>query len=492
MSGRSGWAVGTLLTWVLMGCPAAPTTPTDATDPTPTAPATADTGPSTDTWVEGPARLTAEARLNPDYPTVVTVTWVQSWNATVWVEYAIDGGDWQSTPQRQLSYGEHEQLVLGAPFESEVAWRVRSSNEFGDEQTDDALIETGELPSIMPIADVRVHTPASVDAQMAYVLVLVSEGRGASSRGWTMVMDRLGQVVWAHRSPANTNTMHPRLNLAEDSFLIDHSTYFAQFDCGAGSEVVELKIDGSVVRTVDAPGQHHPFTEMPDGTIAYAAYRDCYGSPGDDVVVLARPDGTRQDLFSCADFLDDRGEFGYCGSNTLSHDEARGVFLFSLFTHDSIVELDADKGTPNRWFGHINGAWGFSPASSAFDYQHGGYFTEDGTLLLSTHSDRNPHNFELAVREYSLDPSTSTLRQVWSFGRGEGVLGPAMGEAHRLPGGNTLHNHGTHAVLREITPEGDVVWDVRWEDSANAEDGHLVGRSAPITGSLYDFAPESP
>ena len=55
-----------------------------------------------------------------------------------------------------------------------------------------------------------------------------------------------------------------------------------------------------------------------------------------------------------------------------------------------------------------------------------------------------------------------------------------MGEAHRLPRGNTLHNYGTAARIREVTPEGEVVWDVGFSQ------GSWLGRTTPIA-NLYDL-----
>ncbi len=56
------------------------------------------------------------------------------------------------------------------------------------------------------------------------------------------------------------------------------------------------------------------------------------------------------------------------------------------------------------------------------------------------------------------------------------------GEAVRLPGGNTLHNYGSLARAREVTPEGEVVWDIGWPDSSE------LHRSTPLTlDQLYGF-----
>ena len=52
-----------------------------------------------------------------------------------------------------------------------------------------------------------------------------------------------------------------------------------------------------------------------------------------------------------------------------------------------------------------------------------------------------------------------------------------MGEADYTPGGHILHNYGSRIRMREVTPSGQVVWDIEW--SAN-----MLGRSTPLT-DLY-------
>ena len=87
------------------------------------------------------------------------------------------------------------------------------------------------------------------------------------------------------------------------------------------------------------------------------------------------------------------------------------------------------------------------------------------------------------IREYALDESAEQLAEVWSFGEGEGVYGPTLGEAHRLANGNTLHNYGSYAWLREVTADKEVVWEL---DLGGQE--FSVGRSTFVE-DLYDFVP---
>ncbi|MEZ4234742.1 MAG: hypothetical protein R3F59_00975 [Myxococcota bacterium] len=425
--------------------------------------------------------------LDDDQPSVVRVSWRQDFDTAVHLAYAFDG-EVHTSPVRDLGPGAHEELLLGVPYGTDLTWEIRA----GDDVLAAGAAQTAALPDEVPRASVLLLDAARVDPATPYVLVAVNVGEANATGTWTVLLDRLGRVSWAHRSPQQRNTMHPRVSWGGDAFLVDHSSFFSAFDGGAASRVLALKIDGTEVRSWDTPGQHHAFTDLPDGSLAYAQYQnEDGGHADDDAIVVIDPAGTPSQRFSCATFLAGLGEEGWCGSNTLSYDPQLDVFLFSLFTHDSVVEVDRATGAPNRWFGRIAGSWAFDPPSSQFDYQHGSVYLDDGHLLVSTHvSDTDD---ELVVREYALDDAAQTLRQVWSAGEGLGVVGHQKGEAHRLPGGNTLHNFGTHAVLREYTPEGDVVWDVRWElQQYQGDEAHQIGRSAPVGPDLYAFAPARP
>jgi len=477
-----------------LGCGGAP-----ATEPIDTEPVrTAGTTPSGTVPAGAAALSEVAAWVEPAYPTVVHVGWTQSAAADVHLEFRADDGEWRASPVRSLTEGGHEELILGVPYDAEVTWRLLTENDAGPSGSPDRTIATGPRPASLPVASLLLAQPTGWDSDMDYVLVAVSENERLDARVWTLLIDRQGRTVWAHRSPLLTNTLHPRLSATEDSFLVDHSTFFATFNA-AGGQIVELKIDGSVQRTWLTPGHHHPFTQQPDGSLVYMAYTGASPfAPDDDLLVWVDPDDdVRSILFSCDEFvrglgaLPSNSDFSYCGSNTVSYSASEDAFLVSLFTHDTVVQIDAATGAATRWFGDVPDSWGFEPANTQFWYQHGAVFTPEGTLLVSTHSTPD-FDSDLAVREYRLDASTERLVEVFSAGIGLGIAGHQLGEAHRLASGNTLHNFGTNAVLREYDPDGAVVWDVRWEETQTGGQDRWLGRSAPVTGSLYDFAPPQP
>ena len=254
----------------------------------------------------------------------------------------------------------------------------------------------------------------------------------------------------------------------------DQQTFWPEWDEGAGSRVHRWKIDGTAVETVATPGLHHAFTELADETLVWGA-----ADWETEALVARPPGGLISTLWRCDEFHDLVGSDQVCQSNSLSWHEPSDTFLYSFYTTSTVVEIDHATGESLRWWGHLPGSWEFDPVESAFHWQHGAVFTDEGTLLLSTYSAEMVP--EGVVREYALDADTETLRQVWTFGEGEFLWTVTGGEAHRLPGGNTLHNQGSGGRLREITPDGRVVWDVAFGD-------RLLGRTV-FVDDLYAFSP---
>jgi hypothetical protein len=452
---RIGW-MGAAGLALLCGCPA---------------------GDDGDTTGDGPdevqvADITWE--LDGDLQTLIRVSWDQLADAEAYVEFSVDPGVWLHSPPATAAAGAAEALLLGAPYDVDITFHV--VNDFGDGPltSEQQTAQTGPAPEGLIAPTLLTAVEADWDPTLQYVLVGSSD-----DRGWTTIVDRQARVVWARQTPGLAATLYARPSYDGRDLLIDHNSYWAIFDDGAASQVVRMKIDGTELAVHDTPGLHHPFLELDDGTLVWGAADGL-----NETVEKLLPDGTREQIWDCADFHDATGTVGYCQSNTLFWSEADDTFLFSLYSDETIVEIDHATGETLRWFGHVPGAWSFDPPEAAFHWQHGGHTTEAGTLITSSHVDATSD--ECVVREYELDEASETLVEIWSFGVGLGVEAATMGEVHRLPGGNTLHNYGDGGRLREVLPDGTVVWDIAW-DTGSTTVYHL-GRTTPLD-DLYAFAP---
>jgi hypothetical protein len=430
---------------------------------------TGDSSPSTPFEIQGVA-----ATLHDAYESLVYVTWEQSAAGSAHVTFSFDKDAWQNSPSEEVSEGAQSQLLLGIPYGDTVTYRVVVEVEGEEYTSEEGTIETGEAPSSVPEPTALSGDETLWDEGMTHVLLSMN-GDTSPFDMWVFIFDRQGRVVWAHELPPINISLHPRLSYDETELLIDYNTYWALYDGGERSTIMRMKIDGAEVIEYETPGLHHPFTELADGSIAYGkAVDSVYTGVGMEELVLIDSKGEESTLWRCEDLFEELelSAYAYCQSNTLTYDAVHDHFLFSMYSLDTIIVIDASTGATVRSYGNLDTSWAFDPEESRFWWQHGGYMTEAGTLLTSTKDEENGR--ETVVREYEIDEANESLVQIWSFGEGEGIYGSEMGDAHRLDSGNTLHNYGSAARLREVTSDGQVVWDVNWNNS-------FMGRSAPIT-----------
>jgi hypothetical protein len=415
-------------------------------------------------------------RVDETIGSIVHVCWEQPEQGTANVSYRVAGEDWRPTLVDQHGAGSNGVVLLGLPYDVEVEFEVR---DVAGDTLNEGSIHTEPLPAELPDVEILASDPELQDPDTPYLLTSIDHlGDADTTEGtWAFILDRDGRIVWALETEPFRLTVHPRISADGAAILMDLNSHFGSFDRGVASQVLRVGIDGVEQARWDTPGLHHPFTDRPDGTLAWGAWGE-----GLETLEVLDPEGVQRTLWDCTDFHAARGMPDTpCSSNTLCWSEDRGSFLFSLYTTHTVVEIDGDSGETLRWFGQMPDGWAFEPEDSGFIWQHGAYITAEGTLLASMRA--STASEETVVREYSLDPDAETLTQLWSFGEGQGVFAPELGEAIRLPGGNTLHNYGTDARIREVTPDGELAWDLMFSP------GSWLGRSSPIP-DLYALWPE--
>ena len=298
-------------------------------------------------------------------------------------------------------------------------------------------------------------------------------------------------------------------------FLSDREGYFAwSWDCAPGSMVPEIarsrdgedilynefsqdrsvdtgtiwrvNLRGEVVDSIRTMQAHHTFEELPDGTMAFLAvdvrFTETWGNVVGDRIVELAPDGTTRDVFSTWDWFEvkenDAFNAGFypqghdwTHGDSLFYDEDRDTYLLSFRNIDTVAEVDRSTGTLLQHLGGEDSGYTFLPPGSAFTYPHSVQRLTSGHLLL-TASGEIDGSMQTWASEYAVDESAGTLEEIWTYGRGEGFFAYALGGARRLDNGNTLVNWGTVGLLREVTPRGEVVWEMA------SEMGNYFGRTA--------------
>ena len=438
----------------------------------------------------------ASARLHAQITSVAYVSWTLQESAdSARVEYSFDEGVWLSTPVRDATVGDHEQIVLGVPYGATLQWRIVVEQEGGTVTTEEQSIEVGDLPPTMPSAEVDIFEDEWVDETGNYLFTSVTELDPlfhTDAGFWLVIVDRQGRVVWAMEGPYAVWTFFPKTSRSGEYLLWDESYYWTTFGGAADNgRINQMKLDGEIVHSWAAPNMHHSFDDLAPGTIVW---NNIEGN--DDILYLSVGDEPPERLWSCLDWIFAEGlgieanpAWEECACNALSWNEDRGTVLVSIPGHEIVLELEIDTGEV-LWFADPNRDLGYlvTPENAKWHWQHEPVLLPDGNLLLScgVYDGAPGWTFDhTAAFEYSIDEQAQTLTLDWAYVSEESWAFAYRGGAERLPGGNTLHFYGDVGGARELTPDGDVVWQLRFHRPGGDA---WIGRCRFIE-DLYPFGP---
>jgi hypothetical protein len=466
IDGSTGYDTGAEGLMLVLGLVLACAGKTESGGPTVTPPPTYPTDTGTAPEDSEPAPLTCLAvEVRDDLPLSPIVRWEQAVAGESWVEFEIDGGATLRTPARARGAGAASQVLLGIEADKVVTWRVVLT---GEAPVEGPAVSTLRLPGGLPAPTLLALDAARVDPRSYLITSYL-----AWTAAYSIVLDRDGRIVWVRETPTPLWTLWVLPSRDGTHLLVDAADW-----SGVTSNVTRVALDGSELQTYATPFLHHPFVELPDETIAWGAARGTY----ETLEHVDNAGATRQ-LWSCEDWqVDEAGVDPIrCVSNSLHHDDATGTYYFSFYSLDSVAHIDPAGPSTPRWFGQIEGAYAFDPPESVFDWQHGVHLTDSGTLLVSTRSAPDVRE-ETHGREYVIDDAARTLRLTWSYGEGEGIYASEIGDVRRLPGGNMLINYGSTPRIREVTADGELLWDVVFE---GADEGTVWLGRQHLVDDLY-------
>jgi hypothetical protein len=416
--------------------------------------------------------------VHPQTSTILQVTWTQLQPSdTTWLEFSFaDSAVMASRPQPG-ALGAHRDVVLGVPEKTVVAVRIVNRLSGATYKSAEYQGTTGALPSSFPRPQLLAYEP-SLASPERFMLGAVDGSPGGCGDVfscyylgpfWIYIMDRQGRIVWYWADMSdNASSAYPRV--ARDGAYI-------VIDRGRGGKT------GVVKMTLDR--QYYQFTAIQDLDDALDVTSDgsvLYDTNG-ELFELTKQ-GTTRSIWSCAKYF---GPSFACYSNTVNWVAADDSVLLSFPAPCVVVQVSRKNGTVLGLYGNVGGSYAFSPSPWRLEFPHSPTLTPDGTLLVSAHlpgypdgtaAGPNHHAFE----EFSIDRTARKLTQKWIYSDGP-EWAAAKGFAIRLANGNTLVNYGTGGVIRELTPDQQTVFDVRFpaqDPNANPYFGRMVGNTVYV------------
>ncbi len=436
------------------------TTPTDSV-----------TGDSVDSVPPPPDSLGAlTLTVDPEIVTILHAAFTDPGVTDVWVEYRFDGADWQIAPL----VGPGDAALLGIPAEMAVEARAAARYGATTVYSESATTTTGPLPTELLLPEVLVYDRSLADAA-GYVMIAVDHGDYYAPPYWIEIFDREGRVVWYRETTDGRMTFYPTVARDGTHIWFDESDIFGVLP--GEPQVVRQTLDGRWSDALAIPDLGQGVAEGPDGSFFYERR---FGDPVG--VAQALPDGSFVTIWDCAAWMAGYG-YGHeqCQFNGTNWSEARNTVLASSFYADTIFEVDVATGTVLRQMGQFpaGNPYTFDPPATVFDYQHYPMWLDSGRILVSTPVLGN-YGVQLAG-EYEVDDRTRTVRRVWEYTSTD-RFATQVGEALRLPGGNTVVGYGQDGAVREVTPAGEVAFDAAWPKDVY---GYRVVGHASFIPDLY-------
>lgn len=409
--------------------------------------------------------------------TILIVSWTQAVSAeATWLEFAFENDEVSRSPRKPGAAGAHQEVVLGVPAETEVTIRVVSEQAGEQYRTRDHVGTTGPLPAGLPRAEVNMYDAARASPER-YLLGAVEDSLGGCGApcyslwtDWLYIMDRKGRMVWYYADPSgNADSAYPRLARDGQYLWIDKRPPSVVAQRG----VLKTTLDGRYTEEIALP------------------ISECIDVTDDGSVLFDTPSGVlsernaRGELRQIWDCPAHFGPAFDCFSNTVSWSPETGTILLAFPKENTLIEIERQSGAVVGQYGDAPDSYAFSPPSWKFEYPHFPNFTPHGTLLVSSHmpgySDTyQPVAGQHAFVEFAIDRDGQRLVEQWVYDAGE-EWPMYKGMALRLANGNTLVNYGSGGVLREVTPDADSVFELKF-DAPEGDDFYnkMLGNSLLI------------
>jgi hypothetical protein len=133
---------------------------------------------------------------------------------------------------------------------------------------------------------------------------------------------------------------------------------------------------------------------------------------------------------------------------------------------DEITKIDRTNGGVLWRLGGLNNEFTFINDNIGFSHQHNARRVAPGRITLFDNGNFHSPPFSRAI-EYELDEVNKTATLVWQFDHNKDIFSFAMGNAQRLPNGNTLIGWGTAGIpsITEVDIYGNIVFELGMDDS---------------------------
>ena len=384
----------------------------------------------------------------------------------------------------------HAVEVRGLPLGQALTYTVHTETPSGDTlfSLPRGHIMPGPASNGIPRSYLKAYD-TTLAIRDGYVLIGLNNKNGTAS---PVILDRFGDIVWAQNTLFTSLLSSAKLTQNHDIIATQNLIVSPE-----SQGFVTTSLDGSNTTVSNPYRGHHDALVLDDHIISLGFEHSVVKMDkdlvdvGSDTITTTPIGGDAADTstlysykeeyvepwrpceqFDCNNYnIADVQDFTH--ANSLVHYEDH-LYIMSLYL-DMILKID---DTEIVWqFGGDLSDFTLKNPDNWFSHGHFSQVLPQGLLVFDNGGHREPNTSR--VVEYALDEQTMTAEAVWIYEQPDGLNVPIIGDAQRLPNGNTLIAWSTLGELTEVTPSGEIVWQV------GVASGHSIVRASYIE-DLYN------
>lgn len=159
------------------------------------------------------------------------------------------------------------------------------------------------------------------------------------------------------------------------------------------------------------------------------------------------------------------GRIDYAHGNSIEQDYD-GNLIISMRHTDQVIKVNRETGKLMWRLGGTLNEFTFINDTRGFSHQHDARRVAPGRITIFDNGNFLSPPYSRVI-EYEIDEVNKTAELVWQFDHNKELFAFAMGNAQRLPNGNTLIGWGTAAIpnMTEVDPNGNIVFELAMGDS---------------------------
>lgn len=267
--------------------------------------------------------------------------------------------------------------------------------------------------------------------------------------------------------------------------------------------IQQVPLSGGTALRTPAPLIHHDFVELDEG-FAYLSYVEeqhrvdgRWTNVATDAVIEVPAGGgaavttfdffadyPREPQWTCwhmraGGWLPSHNDWTHTNSLVEHPDGDAWVLMPRWF--DAALKVDRTTGEVIWQLGGRDDRFGLTAEDDALlSHPHMSHAFADRLLVFDNGSGHGAKRRDRSrVVEYRVDEDALTAELVWSYEAPTPRRTGFLGDAKRLPGGNTLVVWSDRGQIHEVTPEGDIVWALELPYGQNTGRVEVMGLELP-------------